>query len=536
MADSADPEVVALGANPAAAGRRAGATVAVPRIAPFAPVGRPFQSSVSSPVVAWIALTVLVAGAAATVIFAAAGPSVLVTGSQKWSSFPGWLAGPLHGLFGHLTVRARLLNDGFSAVLVAMTVAYFVILGSADSLSTRCIAVFVIVVEAILLLGPPLQLTDLFNYLGYARLDAIHGLNPYTHVIHDELHDPVYRFTSWENWRSPYGWLYTILTYPVGLLSLPAAYWTLKIATVLASLVFLWLVWKCARLLGRDPRLPLLIVAANPIYLIYAVGEFHNDFFMLVPSMAAIALLLSRRHRSAGVAVAVAIAVKVTVVLLIPFLLLGCPHWRARRRLLGGVVIGGAPLAVLSVAMFGWAVPNVAGQSDLLTGFSAPNLLGWALGLGGGTPDLVRDMNVVIVAVVGYQVLRRREWLSGAGWATLALLASLGWLMPWYVVWLLPLAALAPSVNLRRVTLASTVFLIVTFLPFTASVLSAIKVNPSAGPVGVAARQYQWVAQFGRPGVRYAEANGRTDAIERLGPCRRRGAQACVPSHRPRRA
>jgi hypothetical protein len=52
-------------------------------------------------------------------------------------------------------------------------------------------------------------------------------------------------------------------------------------------------------------------------------------------------------------------------------------------------------------------------------------------------------MNVLIVLVVGYQLLRRRDWLSGAGWATLALLASLGWLMPWYVIWLLPLARCA---------------------------------------------------------------------------------------------
>ena len=35
----------------------------------------------------------------------------------------------------------------------------------------------------------------------------------------------------------------------------------------------------------------LVLVALNPIYMMYAVGGFHNDFFMLVPSMAAIALV-----------------------------------------------------------------------------------------------------------------------------------------------------------------------------------------------------------------------------------------------------
>jgi hypothetical protein len=455
------------------------------------------------PIAAWLALAVLLAGVAATVVVAAAGPSILVAGSQRWTSFPDWLAGPLHGLFGRVMPRPSSLGRDFSAVIVAVTLAYFVALGTARSLPTRGIAAFIVIAEAILFLGPALQLTDAFNYLGYARLWALHGLNPYTHVIRDELHDPVYGFASWYNWRSPYGSLFTVLTYPLGLMSLPAAYWTLKAVTVLASLGLLWLVWKCARLLGHDPRLPLLIVGANPIYLIYAVGGFHNDFYMLVPSMAAVCLLLCGRYRAAGVALAIGIAVKVTVVLLLPFLLLAAWRRQAAMRLLSGVLIGALPLAMLSFALFGPALPNVAGQSRLLTGLSVPNLVGWALGLGGGTPSLVRDMNVVIAVVVTYQLLRGRDWLSGAGWATLAMLATLGWLMPWYVVWLLPLAAIAANVNLRLIALACTVFLVLTFLPLSGSALSTLDINPSAGPVGLAAWNYQWVSQFGRPGVIY---------------------------------
>ena len=51
----------------------------------------------------------------------------------------------------------------------------------------------VVALHVMLLLSPPLQLTDLFNYIGYARLGALHGLNPYTHVIGAEIHDPVYQ-------------------------------------------------------------------------------------------------------------------------------------------------------------------------------------------------------------------------------------------------------------------------------------------------------------------------------------------------------
>jgi predicted membrane-bound dolichyl-phosphate-mannose-protein mannosyltransferase len=238
-----------------------------------------------------------------------------------------------------------------------------------------------------------------------------------------------------------------------------------------------------------------LLVAANPIFLIYAVGEFHNDFFMLVPSMASIALLLGRRYRWAGVAAAVAIAVKYTMVLLLPFLLLAAWQRRASRRLLSGLVIGGIPLAALSVGLFGFTFPNVHGQSRLVTDLSIPNLLGWALGLGGATPHLVSALNVVVVAVVLYQVLRRRDWLSGAGWATLALLVTLGWLMPWYIIWLLPLAAIAPSARLRTVTVLGTVLVTLSFMPVTLPFLKHRGIDPLGSKVGRAAHAFQRHAQ-----------------------------------------
>ena len=267
------------------------------------------------------------------------------------------------------------------------------------------------------------------------------------------------------------------------------------------SLAFLWLVGRSARLLGRDPRLPVLIVAANPIYLVYAVGEFHNDFFMLVPAMGAVALLLSGRLRWAGAALVTAVAVKMTMVLLLPFLLVAAWRQRAMRRVAEGLLLAAIPLTALSLALFGPTLPNVSGQSQLLTGFSIPNLLGWAIGTGGGTPQLVREMNVLIVVVVGHQLLRRRDWLSGAGWTTLALLASLGWLMPWYVIWLLPLASVAGNPTLRRTAVAASVFLIIAFLPVTSQVLSDMKVNLEAGPAGLAAWRYEWNAQWYRRGL-----------------------------------
>ncbi|MGH2858280.1 MAG: glycosyltransferase family 87 protein [Solirubrobacteraceae bacterium] len=421
-----------------------------------------------------IAIAALILFTLAIVAAAAGAPSLLVPRADQ--AFPVWEAGPLNLLHLH-PLSGVALGSTFSAVLVAMLVAYGVLLAALRTIRMRTIVIVVVALHAIVLLSPPMQLTDLFNYLGYARLGALHELNPYAHVIRQELFDPVSTFASWHDLRSPYGWLFTALTYPLAFISLPAAYWVMKVATILVSLGFVALVGDCARRLGRDPRFAVAFVAFNPIFIVYGVGGFHNDFFMLTPMMGAIALLLARRDRSAGAVLMLAVAVKFTAIVLLPFLLVAARARERQKRVLVGAAIAVVPLAALSLALFGPAIPNLSQQSSVLTGTSFPNLFGLLVGIGGATPTLLKITAVGVVVVVVHQFLRNRDWPAGAGWATLALIASLGWVMPWYVIWLLPLAALGSSVALRRVALLLTVYLVLAFLPFTANFMSQHGIN-----------------------------------------------------------
>src|SRR5579875_1989197 len=262
-----------------------------------------------------LAATVLVAA------YATGAPSPLVPHSHF--GFPTWMAGPLAFVFGHPTAPFEIIEEGYSAFLIAMLLAYLVAVRAAGSLSLRAIVLVIAALHALLLLVPPLQLNDLFNYLGYARLGALHHLNPNAHVMLAESHDPVYRFASCRNYPSPYGPLFTASSYPV------------------------------ARLLGRGPRYVLVFVALSPLYLIYEVGDFHNDFFMLVPSLAAVLLLLRRRDRSAGAAVVVGAFVKFTVALILPFLLVAAGRGRRAARILIGAAAAAVLLAAGSFALFG---------------------------------------------------------------------------------------------------------------------------------------------------------------------------------------
>jgi hypothetical protein len=449
---------------------------------------------ISSPIIATVALAAIFTGCCVLVLFTTAEPTWLAPTSA--ASFPNWTAGPLHGLgaglLNALVPRGgqnyTVMTEGFSGLLIAMTLGYGVVLAGWRTLSMRTIAIAVIALYGVLLLGPPLQLNDVFNYLGYARLGALHGLNPYTHVIAAEQRDPVFVWTSWRHLASPYGELFTLLTYPLALISLPLAYWILKSVTVLLALTFVWLVYRVARQLGRDPRFAVLLVAINPIMLMYEVGGFHNDPFMLVPAMGAISLLLARRYKLAGALLMVAISVKFTMVLLLPFLLLAAPDLRRRLQLVAGSALAAVPLVVVSLLAFGFSLPNLSDQSTLITPYSIPNLAGWVLGLGGAAPALIALASVALVGAVGFAVVRvyqgRYSWVTAAGWCTIGLVASLSWLMPWYVVWVLPLAAVAASQRLRTAALVLTVFLVLTFMPLTGTVLSELNVNVMSGHVG----------------------------------------------------
>ncbi len=439
------------------------------------------------PIYGSIALWWLVASCVVVVVVASAVPSNLVQTSRI--VFPGWMAGPLHGLFAsplhQLIGKAAFSADfsyAFSGLFVVMLLAYGVVLASARTLSIRAIAIAIAATYLFILLSPQLELSDLFNYIGYARLGALHGLSPYTHVIGNEQYDPVSLFVTWHHWSSPYGPLFTLLTYPLGGLSVSSAYWLMKVMMVAFSAGFVALVWQCARQLGHDPRFAVLFVGVNPIVLIYEIGGFHNDPVMLVPMMASISLLLARRYRWAGAALAAAIAVKFTAAVLLPFLLVMA--WRQRKSLevLIGVALAGIPLAIASFAAFGLALPNAADQSAVVTPLSVVNLVGVIFHLGGTTPALEASSKVVLVLIVAGLLFLgwrrgRPDWLTGAGWATLALLACMSWLMPWYVIWALPLAALSTSPHLRRWTLGFTVFAAVTFLPVTGTILADLNIN-----------------------------------------------------------
>jgi uncharacterized BrkB/YihY/UPF0761 family membrane protein len=105
----------------------------------------------------------------------------------------------------------------------------------------------------------------------------------------------------------------------------------------------------------------------------------------------------------------------------------------------------------------------LATQQELNSGSSVPAQLGAWFGWSGSPPAVRIVSSTLGVAAIGYcliRTVRGADWIASAGWATVALMTTSSWLLPWYVVWLAPLAGLARGRALRLATVGMTLFVV----------------------------------------------------------------------------
>jgi hypothetical protein len=79
---------------------------------------------------------------------------------------------------------------------------------------------------------------------------------------------------------------------------------------------------------------------------------------------------------------------------------------------------------------------------------------------------------------------RTREWIRAAGYATLALLLTLTWELPWYVLWLLPFAALTRGRALKVGALVVSLYLMLAWVPLMTDLIHSIGYKPSLTLLG----------------------------------------------------
>ncbi|HEU4943791.1 MAG TPA: polyprenol phosphomannose-dependent alpha 1,6 mannosyltransferase MptB, partial [Solirubrobacterales bacterium] len=404
--------------------------------------------------------------ALAAVPLAAPGPD-LVPAAQAHG--PRWLL----GLYGN---GLGVGPGAYYAFLWLAFAAHLCVLLAAPVLDRRLLRGASVLLIAAFALAPPLLSQDVFSYIDYARLGVLGDLNPYSHDPPALPGDPAFPFVGWADSPSAYGPLFTLFTYPLAALSVPAALWTLKGIAAASVLALALLVARVAPSRGVDPRRGFVMVALNPLVLVHVVGGAHNDATTMLVAFVGCAAVLTAREASGGFALASAAALKASAAFVAPFALLASLQpptgrkvaSRATNRPIGGVWrwLSGAALALLAIglaayAAFGWEWLDgfgVVGENQgRVSNYSLPNLLSELLDVDvAAVRTLTAIAYLALFAALLRWVHRGGDWIRATGWAALGLLLATAWLLPWYIVWALPFAAISRDERLVAAVLALT--------------------------------------------------------------------------------
>jgi alpha-1,6-mannosyltransferase len=397
-------------------------------------------------------VAILVVGASGVLIAlggAAADHGYLVPSLRRvWA---GFIAGPLTG-----AGLPAPLHVFFTEVAV-MTGAYAIAVVCAAQVRLRWIAAAVLVLHVAFLLAPPLLSTDVFNYIDVARLGGRYHLDPYVHTPAIERHDAVYPFLHWRHAVTDYGPLFTLAVRPLGRLTVEQALWSFKAIAALAGLGCSALIGWIAHRRGGSAARALAVFGLNPILLVWTVGGAHNDLLMLLLLLAGVALAVAGRPASGGAALVGAAAVKLSAGLAIPFLV--ARRAPGRLALLAGIAAAAAIVAAISIVGFPDHALRMFGrlqrQEGLVDIGSVPLGLAYVHGLTRVVPREMQVLHALLaVWVAGWLVYAARggDALAAAGWALLGVIVTSSWLLPWYLVWPLALAA---ATDRRRLLLAT---------------------------------------------------------------------------------
>jgi hypothetical protein len=396
-------------------------------------------------------------------------------------------------------IGERLGYRVFLIALLSYSGAFVGILLLARRISSRWAIALTVVLQLIVFAGPVLISTDVFSYIAYARMGVVHAVNPYLHGPTSIAADPVYRYVGkdWVKVATAYGPLYTLLSYPLAPLGVVGALWGMKLEALVASAGTLALTWRCARTRGLDPKFALIVVGLNPLWVIYGLGGAHNDLIMTLFLMGAVALTFaseqrqaeagdgsggevgraaqgvgagglrgeierafqagSRRETYAGAAVVGATLIKATGIVLLPFMLL------SRRRLapLIGAAAAAAIGALIAYVVFGIHGVDIVSALNRDAAFvgtdSFPTEIAHLLGKPGVFPidhDLLKAGLVLIVLHLMWRTWRGYDWVAASAWTLLAIAVTSTWLLAWYTLWSLPLAAISRDRRVLYATLA----------------------------------------------------------------------------------
>lgn len=289
---------------------------------------------------------------------------------------------------------------------------------------------------ALLPLTPELS-DDVYRYLwdGHVQLS---GMNPYVHPPAApevaELTTPYHRLINNPSVPTIYPPLAQMAFFVIALLG--GTIFAAKVLWLAFDLATAWILGKVALATGRDPRLTTLLYLWSPLLVVEVAWSAHLETLGLFA--LALTIFLARRPFGAGVALALAALTKFAPGAALPAL--------ARRQ---GWKLG----AGFALVGFGLYLPYIGAGASLFTGLRTYSEHWWFMkgpfvvleAVFTNPVDARRTAAAIVMGVVAWTTFRRYDterallWVLGSG------MILTPTMHPWYILWMLPMAALNAS-------------------------------------------------------------------------------------------
>jgi Glycosyltransferase family 87 len=333
------------------------------------------------------------------------------------------------------------------------------------SLTLRGVIVAVAAVFAVALSTGPRESGDIWSYEIYGRMVAVHHASPYRHVPAEFVHDPLFRYVSpaWQHTGSVYGPAFTAFSAAVSPLagdSAVRARFVYQATAALAMAAALWLLWRRT----RSPS-TLAWLGLHPVIALHVVNGGRNDALIGLGILGAALFVEREKLWASGLVTGVAAVIKATAGLAGA----GLAVWTWRRRgLRRAVVLGAALVATVAIAyaLAGGTVAlgpldHAAGQVSQGSVWYEPTRLGLP-----AAPTMVMTLMTAVIVAVGIW-RRARDDPAEAGIAGPAsFLLAAPYVLPGYLGWVLPGAAIHPARRTSRIVALQATLLVAAYAVF----------------------------------------------------------------------
>jgi hypothetical protein len=335
---------------------------------------------------------------------------------------------------------------------------------------------------AVAVMQPPTESHDVWSYVMIGRTVTVHHTNPYEHPSSAFRTDPFRLRVDpvWRHARSIYGPVFVGMAAGTVKLAGDSPYRSRIVFQSLAALAVAISLLVIDRATRGDPR-AIAFIGLNLLVVVTTVNNAHNDAYVGLAALGAV-LLARKRPIVAGALLGLAALVKIAAVL--PAVVLGLWLWREGARRAGVALVGAAGLLTAAgYAFAGSASVSVLSSArdrmnrgalwyplrELLAHLHAgshPRSFALAHGRELYGPRLASLSTLAVVALAIWIAVRaRRDAPVIVAAAVIAYTVLGAYILPWYMVWGLPVLALVWRTRMAWLAVGLAMVLELAYVP-----------------------------------------------------------------------